>query len=76
MTIARYNWSMSGTGAHDHTWETSGNTEINPGQFDTIMGTAMIETFEMLTQGKAVYGKPGVGCYGPYRIKRFLIEEQ
>lgn len=36
----------------------------------------MKDTFEQLTQGRAIYGQPGVGCRGPYAIKRVLIEEQ
>jgi hypothetical protein len=33
-------------------------------------------SFWKLLHGEAVYGKPGVGCDGPYEVRRLLIEVQ
>jgi len=27
-----------------------------------------------LTSGKAVFGSPGIGCQGPYKMRSLLIE--
>jgi hypothetical protein len=44
-------------------------------EFNDSFGYAMEETFRQLTNGRAVYGEPGVGCRGPYGIRSLLIEE-
>jgi hypothetical protein len=41
----------------------------------TVFHAVMSEIFQQLTEGKAVYGQPGVGCKGPYTIKKIVIEE-
>lgn len=71
-----YKWSMSGTAAQGQTWATEGTLEKSAGEFSTLLFDAMAETFQRLTQGKAVFGQPGVGCRGPYAVKRFTVEEQ
>jgi len=36
---------------------------------------SMRQQYEKLTQGKAIYGKPGEGgCHGPYKILKLEIE--
>jgi len=58
------------------TWQTSGEVDIvERGNFPAVLDEAMLATFKQLTEGRAVYGKPGVGCRGPYTFKRVLIEE-
>ena len=48
-----------------------GNLDL---RFPDCLDAAMRDSFQQITQGKAVFGNPGVGCRGPYKINRFLIE--
>lgn len=71
-----YNYELAGTASEGQTWKTSGVVTIDAlGRFPEVPEVAMIDTFGKLTKGKAVFGKPGIGCRGPYRITRLLIEE-
>jgi hypothetical protein len=45
-------------------------------EFHETFDYAMNQTFSQLTNGKAVYGKPGIGCHGPYDIHSVLIEQE
>jgi hypothetical protein len=74
MTV--YLYTIIGTAADAQTWEATGILECKPGDFASLPDEAMKAAFHQLTNGKAVYGKPGIGCRGPYRITRFVIEEQ
>jgi len=67
-----YRYEICGTGNGGQSWKTQGTLE---GRFPDLTGKAMRESFIQLTQGKAIYGKPGVRCHGPYHITKFLIEE-
>jgi hypothetical protein len=70
-----YRYEISGAGANDQTWTVRGRLFFPPGAITDAMNRAMLETFQALTQGRAVYGSPGNGgCRGPYRMQRFLIE--
>jgi len=72
-----YNYSLEGTAADGQTWFASGvvTTELE-GDFPNALEDAQRKAFHQLTQGKAVYGKPGVGCRGPYRITKLIVERQ
>ena len=35
----------------------------------------LIQSFNALTHGKAIYGKPGVACKGPYDIRSVRVEQ-
>jgi hypothetical protein len=73
----RYSWQVCGTASQGQTWEATGTAETEKlGDFMMVPDRAMRDAFTQLTQGKAVYGKPGVGCSGPYRVTRLLIEEE
>jgi len=72
-----YTYIIDGTAADGQTWTTTGSVETaSEGQFPATVQLAMADSFQQLTQGKAVYGQPGVGCRGPYHIARLLIERQ
>jgi hypothetical protein len=78
--VRRFNYTVVGGAAHDNviggqTWTVEGVLEATMGDFMDLSERAMRAAFEQLTQGKAVYGKPGVGCRGPYRIILLKIEE-
>jgi hypothetical protein len=74
--MIKYHYQMSGTAAAGQTWETRGTvTTSEPGQFLNTATLALRDTFDQLTQGRAVFGKPGLACDGPYRCTRLVIEE-
>lgn len=68
----QWRFRISGSGAEGATFEASGSLLCDFGEsFDQ----AMQETFRQLTNGRAVYGSPGVGCRGPYDIRNVTIEQ-
>lgn len=67
-----YRFTISGHGAEGATFEATNSLLC---EFADTFQEAMIDTFRQLTNGKAIYTSPGVGCRGPYTIKRVLIEE-
>ena len=73
----QWKYEVSGIGANGQTWTVVGELPGGkPGDFPQLSEKALRAVFQTLTNGKAVYGKPGVGCNGPYRIKRFVLEVQ
>lgn len=41
----------------------------------SVFDHAMFDSFMKLTQGYAIFGRPGVGCKGPYDITQVLIKQ-
>ena len=71
----KYRYEISGTAAGEQTWTTTGiSKDVTPGAFQSVFDDALRETFQLLTEGKAIFGKPGLGCSGPYTLTRLLIE--
>lgn len=70
----KYTYEVSGTAAGGQSWKTTGEIETEPGDFVLALTQVMKLSFQQLTQGKAVFGNPGVGCRGPYSIKRYVLE--
>jgi len=74
ITMTTYSYMMVGTAANSQHWETHGEISIeNPGDFEHCYREAMKDSFMKLTQGKAVYGLPSIGCIGPYTIEEFHL---
>jgi hypothetical protein len=73
--MTTYAYTMKGTAAGGQTWETSGAVEVAPGDFPDVTMLALKDTFMKLTQGKAVFGQPGVGCKGPYSIVELTLKK-
>ena len=71
--IKTYRFEIEGLAAGDKTWKTTGRIEC---EFADAFHAAMKSTFQQLTNGKAVYGKPGLGCSGPYDILSVVIEKE
>lgn len=68
-------YTVNGTAADGQTYEVAGTLSCQPGDFVFATKRAMQMAFMELTQGKAVFGKPGLGCSGPYTVTRLLVEE-
>lgn len=73
----RYAYRVQGTAADGQTWDVAGEVVTNGlGEFMDTPSLAMRDAFMKLTGGRAQYGKPGVGCRGPYRVTHLSISEQ
>jgi hypothetical protein len=71
----KYRYEVKGSAAQDQTWETRGEVETyQAGDFPSVPGLALENSFMKLTAGEAIYGSPGIGCKGPYGITRMVIE--
>jgi hypothetical protein len=70
--VKTYHYTIKGSGAGGQTWTTKGVVEAD---FVYAFDLAMRDSFQQLTQGQAVYGKPGRGCSGPYDIHSITIEQ-
>jgi hypothetical protein len=67
-----FRFTISGSGSGGATFQASGELHC---EFHDTFEQAMMEAFRQLTNGKAVYGNPGLGCNGPYDIRRVVIEQ-
>jgi hypothetical protein len=71
-----YRYTMHGAAADQQTWSADGVIEVsNYGAFLDVPGLAAQDAFQQLTSGRAIFGRPGVACRGPYRITKLTIEE-
>ena len=70
--IKKYHFTFEGSGSNGQTWTTTGYVDC---EFHEVFEQAHKATFFQLTNGDAIYGKPGVGCNGPYDIKRVVIRQ-
>jgi hypothetical protein len=70
--IKSYRYTVEGSGSQGQTFTTDG---IISCEFHDVLNTAMLDTFDKLTKGRAVFGKPGMGCAGPYDLHRFIVEQ-
>jgi len=68
----RYSYTVEGAAADGQTYVCCGQVQTE--EFTDSFMLAMRAAFGQLTQGKAQYGKPGVGCRGPYTITRVVLE--
>jgi len=72
-----YTFSINGLAADGQTWETQGTVETHKaGDFVHATNDALRQSFQQLTKGKAIYGKPGVACKGPYTLTKLVIERK
>jgi hypothetical protein len=75
---AHYDYEMSGTATSgQQDWTVTGMVElINDRDFMFVGDKVLADAFRKLTKGEAVFGSPGVGCSGPYHIKKMTVEEK
>lgn len=68
------NYTVKGTAGDEQSWTVSGSVPHDIGAENALNGV-MRDAFLQLTNGRAVFGQPGVGyCRGPYKIKRVELE--
>jgi hypothetical protein len=67
-----YRYEVSGSAAGGQSWKTEGSVIST---FELALVSVMVDSFRQLTGGRAVYGRPGEGCNGPYDIHRVVIEQ-
>ena len=73
--LRKYHFEIQGSAGNGQTWKTSGIVEDDANDMMGVFDDAMRASFNQLTDGKAVYGKPGVGCVGPYELRIVVIEK-
>lgn len=67
-----YDYKIRGKSAEGTEWETSGRLRCPLGD---VLRQALVASFADLTNGRAQYGQPGVGCRGPYEIISLSFEK-
>jgi hypothetical protein len=67
-----YRYKIDGAASDGQSFQASGSIYC---EFHETFNAAMADTFMQLTNGKALYGKPGIGCRGPYDILKISIEQ-
>jgi len=72
-----FTYTLEGMARNDQTWSVSGEITVDrEGEFSRAMLEAQADAFRKLTGGRAVYGRPGETCAGPYRFSRLVIERR
>lgn len=70
--IKHYKYEVTGSGANGQTWKAEG---VVSSPFEHVFTHVMKECFDKITKGKAIYGKPGLSCQGPYDFHKIMIEQ-
>ena len=73
--IRTYKYTIKGRASGGQQWQTEGEIADAGNDLVIVFNRAMESSFHQLTNGQAVFGKPGVGCKGPYSIQSALIEK-
>ena len=70
--MKKYNYHVNGKTAEGVGWTCIGQMEV---EFADLFNRVMVQTFADLTEGKAIFGRPGQGgCKGPYEVDRVILE--
>jgi len=67
-----YDYVITGSAGDGQTWKTEGRVECD---YEDVWNVVNRESFIRLTRGQAIFGKPGVGCQGPYDIHEVVIKQ-
>jgi len=73
MTENIWTYEVIGLDADGNDWTVTGFVTC---EFGDAFETANRDCFQRLTSGKAVFGNPGAGCKGPYKIQKFTLEHE
>lgn len=75
--MAAYKYAIDGTAADGQTWQTSGSVAtVTESDLSEAINEALRQSFMQITQGKAIFGQPGLACRGPYRIAKVVLERK
>lgn len=66
-----YKWTLQGTSSNGQIWSTHGTVTCEWHETFDKIGR---DNFDQITQGRAVYGYPGLSCNGPYKITNMTID--
>lgn len=70
-----FRYKVAGDAAEGQTWKVEGSVTASKNAHTTrIVNQIMHEVFFELTKGNAVFGHPGQGCCGPYKLTSFHME--
>jgi len=72
--VRTYRYQIDGTAAQGQSWKTVGYMTDRANDLANCFDLMMRDSFIQLTHGRAVYGKPGLACNGPYEILSILIQ--
>lgn len=67
----RFSYNVQGTTAEGVSWSASGFVTCETPE---VWSQVLEHSFHDLTRGKAVFGRPGVGCKGPYEIHEVTVK--
>lgn len=70
--MMRANYTVEGSAVDGQTYVCEGT--VTDAEITAVMTAVLLNAFKQLTNGKAVFGKPGVGCRGPYKITRVEVK--
>jgi hypothetical protein len=70
--MREYKATIAGTAAGGQTWSWQG--QIASDHIGDAVSIAMQLAFQALTTDKVEYGKPGLGCAGPYVVERITLD--
>lgn len=73
--MATFRYFVQSTAAREQTFAVDGSVTV-PAIVDwnLLMRNVLRLSFEALTEGRAIYGKPGEGCQGPFTITKIVLE--
>jgi hypothetical protein len=67
-----YHYRVEGKAPMDQTWSVDGDLCCD---WCNVMEYIMVQTHHELKSGKALLGKTGVKCRGPFEITRMIIKQ-
>jgi hypothetical protein len=70
--IKKYHYRLEGLAAQSQSWCVEGEVES---EWCDVFETILSHAFHQLTRGKAIYGKPGIGCRGPYNMTKLTLDQ-
>jgi hypothetical protein len=73
--MQRFLYTVAGIAADGQTWNCADAVEVETDkQFVETVNKVLRDCFVKLTKGEAVFGRPGLGCSGPYRVTAMNIK--
>lgn len=75
--VKTYRYMVEGLDVNNESFLITGYVDALPGDiFGKVWEVVGAEVFMKLTNGQAVYGKPGEMCKGPYKIRELRLRER